>query len=113
VKRVDASRPGLLFDERDAFGCFEGPARLVEHASRTVLQLLNCGELSRVMDEVVDRRAFDTWQMAIAEATRSKTLAAATARWRRLMLEADDSASGLVARELLVAFRRRSRRQDA
>ena len=74
---------GVLFYDGGAFvQCFEGPEESIPVIYDRIRASRRHHELVELMNERVDRRSFEGWEMALAQPTRSELLALSTARWK-------------------------------
>ena len=74
---------GVLFYAGGSFmQCFEGPEDAVSQTYARIRASRRHHDIFELMNERVDRRSFDGWDMALSQPTPSALLALSTARWR-------------------------------
>jgi len=72
----------LFYDGGNFMQCFEGPPESIPGIYARIRASRLHRDLVELMDERVDRRSFEGWEMALAQPTRSELLALSTARWK-------------------------------
>ena len=72
----------LLYNEGNIMQCFEGP----EFAMLTTYARIQASRrhhnIFELMNERVEHRSFDGWEMALVQPTRSELLSFSTAQWK-------------------------------
>jgi hypothetical protein len=74
----------LLYSGSNFMQCFEGPDDAVQSVYARVLGSSKHKDVTVMMDEPIERRAFNDWLMGSAKATDSELLKLSTAQWSEL-----------------------------
>lgn len=108
--RVNGITGVLLYNSGNFMQCFEGPADRIPATYERIRASRRHRDILELMNENVEQRSFQGWEMALIQPTQSELLAISSARWHAIAGAPASDAPGGDGFELLQSFWRSARR---